>query len=603
MMLNIEKPVLVETRRLINLFTVVVGFWLLCAAQPILAADEQTAADTISLNLRDVSIAEAMEMISRKQRLNILLGEGVTGSVSLNLYSVSVEDAIVSIADAAGFAVEKRRGAWFIMSHDSVGQYSNGNTTRSESFSINYADPERVGEMLRPHLSQYGNMTVIAEQNLLIVTDKAEFLDRVAELIGYVDTQPQQVLIEAQILEVSLSDEDSYGIDWAKLFMSDGGEGSVGTQNLSGSGTSGTAGLLFQLVTPNVDLTLTALNEDGRVRTLSTPKLLALDNQEASVIIGDRRGYQVTTTINQVTTESIEFLESGVILRVTPHIDAQGRVLMEIHPEVSTGTVDANGIPSQATTEVETSLLVDNGQTVFIGGLMKHTANENYQRVPLLGRTPLIRRLFTNRERTNINTETIVLIRPQIVTNDDSFSREPVRRYEKELREMRGERDTIERRVEEERALPSLFGGHGFGGHGFDGLDSETSSQGGYVTAEPVELAAVASPESDAPISTDDTEGSQPARFPDGYYTVQLMAMSDQAAMDEYLRAKGVNGLSTVEVYSGGRPRVALLLGFFDSKEAAEAAAKHVPDALAGVTPWVRSLASLEAEQAQLAAH
>lgn len=563
------------------------------------------AEDTISLNLRDVSIAEAMEMISRKQRMNILLGDGVSGKVSLNLYSVSVEDAIHSIADAAGFAVEQRRGSWFIMNHSSVGQYSNGSLTRSERFSISYADPAQIGEMLQPHLSQYGKLTVIPERNLLIVTDKGEFLDRAAQLIRYVDTQPKQVLIEAQILEVSLSDEDSYGIDWAKLFMSDGGEGSIGTQSLSGAGSSGGAGLLFQLLTPNVDLTLTALNEDGRVRTLSTPKLLALNNQEASVIIGDRRGYQVTTTINQVTTESIEFLESGVILRVTPHIDSNGRVLMEIHPEVSTGTVDANGIPSQATTEVETSLLVDDGQTVFIGGLMKHTANESYRRVPMLGRMPLVRRLFTNRERTNVNTETIVLIRPQIVTNSDAFSQDPVRRYEEELREITIDRNNIERNVEEEKALPSQFSER----------DDSSVRRDNFIPAEsispvtPVEaVEAVEAVEVVESVEVDEASEHKPSprplsEFPDSYYTVQLMTMSSRSALEEFLADKEINGLSTVDVFSGGKSRIAVLLGFFDSKSSAEEATKHIPEALAEVTPWVRPLAAINKERQQLAAN
>lgn len=586
----------------------------------VLVTDAEAADDTISLNLRDVSIAEAMEMISRKQRLNILLGDSVKGKVSLNLYSVSVEEAIRSIADAAGYAVEQRRGSWFIMEHSNVGQYSSGDLTQAERFYINYADPVQIGEMLQPHLSRYGKMTVIPERNMLIITDKQEFLDRAAELIQFVDTQPQQVLIEAQILEVTLSDEDSYGIDWAKLFSSDGGEGRVAGRGLSGVGGSGASGFLFELLTPNVDLTLTALNEDGRVRTLSTPKLLALDNQEASVIIGDRRGYAVTTTINQVTTESIEFLESGVILRVTPHIDADGRVLMEIHPEVSTGSVDANGIPSQATTEVETSLLVDDGQTVFIGGLMKHTANESYQRVPLLGRTPVLRRLFTNRERTNVNTETIVLIKPQVVTHKNDFSNAPARRYDHERLDVQGEVDKIEAVIENEKALPKVLpfleppratgAAMDYQGTGYQGLDNQrtapevshpdektvsTTDSTGFVAVEPLELIN----DSEASVIPDSFPTLD---FPDHYYTVQLMAMADRGTMNDYLSEHGINGLSTVEVFSGGRSRVALLLGFFDSREAAEEASRHVPDALSGVTPWVRSLASIKREQQQLAA-
>ncbi len=148
---------------------------------------------------------------------------------------------------------------------------------------------------------------------------------------------------------------------------------------------------------------------------MSTPKLLALENQEASVIVGDRRGFKVTTTINQVTTESIQFLESGVILRVTPHVDREGRIMMDIHPEVSTGVVDINGIPSQTTTEVTTRLLVGSGQTGFIGGLIKQTLNESRTGVPILGRIPGLGLLFSSLELTSVNTETIVVITPRVV--------------------------------------------------------------------------------------------------------------------------------------------------------------------------------------------
>jgi type II secretory pathway component GspD/PulD (secretin) len=165
---------------------------------------------------------------------------------------------------------------------------------------------------------------------------------------------------------------------------------------------------------------LNLLSEEGRVRTLSTPQLLALENQEASVIIGDRQGFRVTTTINQVTTESIEFLESGVILRVIPWVDTEGRIMMDIHPEVSTGVI-VDGIPSQTTTEVTTRLLVPSGRTVFIGGLMKHTLSERNQGVPGLKRIPLVGRLFSNNVKIGTNTETIVLITPHIVADSGSL--------------------------------------------------------------------------------------------------------------------------------------------------------------------------------------
>ncbi|MDH3431972.1 MAG: type II and III secretion system protein, partial [Gammaproteobacteria bacterium] len=175
-------------------------------------------------------------------------------------------------------------------------------------------------------------------------------------------------------------------------------------------------GLFFDFATPDFAATLNALTSQGRVRTLSTPTLLAIEDEESEVIIGDRRGYSVTTTINQVTTESIEFLESGVILRVTPTVDGNGQVMMDINPEVSTGVIDPlTGIPSQSTTEVTTSMIVPDGKTIFVGGLIKHRIDESKRGVPVLGRIPVVGRLFSNRQKINTNTETIVLITPTII--------------------------------------------------------------------------------------------------------------------------------------------------------------------------------------------
>lgn len=397
-----------------------------------LAADER-----ISLTMRDVDLAEVMDMLSREQRVNILVSTDSSAAVSFSLYDMTLPDAIRAIANAAGLAVEHYDGSYFIVDRDDAGKYAPDALTRVASFELQYARVNEMESLLRPYLSEYGELTIFSEKNVLMVQDTPQFLARIGSLLGELDKQPTQIMIEAQILEVTLSDEDSYGLDWGKLFRSDGGNGSFGTQGL---GTPSSAGLFFDYTSPNVAATLNALRSQGRVRTLSTPKLLALENQESSVIIGDRRGYAVTTTINQVTTESIEFLESGVILRVTPSVDGTGEIMLDIHPEVSTGTIDPNtGIPSQTTTEVSTQMIVADGQTIFVGGLIKHTIDESKQGVPVLGDIPGIGRLFSNRRKTNLNTETVVLITPTIIRdgeNDASKaleSREEIERLKRKM--------------------------------------------------------------------------------------------------------------------------------------------------------------------------
>jgi type II secretory pathway component GspD/PulD (secretin) len=367
---------------------------------------------TLSLNLRDVDINEVMEMLSRNERVNILLAKGVDGEVSVNLYDVSVEQAIRSIASAAGYAVEYRDGSYFVLKREDSGKYADSGLTELRTLKVEYSDTGLVEGILKNYLSEYGEMTTLPERKLLVVEDLPEFIDRIEELLKELDRQPKQVLIEAKILEVTLQDAESFGIDWAKFFKTDSGQGAFGTRGL---GNPISQGLFIDVVTPNLEVFLDALRTRDRLRTLSTPKLLALEDQEAEAIIGDRIGYRVTTTINQVTTESIEFLESGVILKVQPSVDGQGRVLLSVHPEVSTGTVSDDGIPSQKTTEVTTQMLVEDGQTVFIGGLLKRTMDQSREGVPMLGDLPLIGSLFSNNSSNNINFETVVLITPYIV--------------------------------------------------------------------------------------------------------------------------------------------------------------------------------------------
>jgi type II secretory pathway component GspD/PulD (secretin) len=394
--------------------------------------------ERISLALRDTALADVMEMLSRQARVNILLTAGVEGSVSFSLFDVTLDEAVRHIATAAGFAVEKRGDTYYIIDHEEVGRYQLAESTELRTFKVEYSDVDVVQAILKSHLSETGKITSLPVRKLLVVEDAPEFLQRIEDLLKILDRQPRQILIEAKILEIALRDVDAFGMDWAKLFTSDDGGGSFGVRGL-GDGTA--PGLFVELANSNLTAMLNLLRSEGRLRTLSTPKLLALENQEAKAIIGDRIGYSVTTTINQVTTESIEFLESGVILKVTPSVDHNGDILMEIHPEVSTGTVSDDGIPAQTTTEVTTRMLVGDAQTIFIGGLIKRSVNRTEERVPFLGDLPLVGHAFANQANIAVSTETVVLITPYILGRSGQLKMEGV----------------LSRALDAEDRIPDLF--------------------------------------------------------------------------------------------------------------------------------------------------
>jgi len=363
----------------------------------------------ININVLDMDIAEVMAMLAAKEQVNILVNNGVEGKISLNLYDVKVKDIIKAAARAGGYAAELIGNTFHIVKPEDVGTRHKSSLTRVMTYHVRYSDPEKVKAIIEDYLSDYGKVSVLQDRNMLVIEDTPDHLNRVTSILQGIDATPNQILIEAKILEVSLSDANAYGINWSKVFNS--GETTLGVQGL----TSPASGLFINQITGSLEAVLTALYAKNDVRTLSSPNLVALENTEASVIIGDRQGYSVTTTINQVTTESIEFLESGLILKVLPRIDAIGNVMMKIHPEVSTGTISLDGIPSQTTTEVTTEILTRDGQPVFIGGLIKNNITEGRESVPILGDIPLIGALFSSVSHASNNTELVVLITPYVI--------------------------------------------------------------------------------------------------------------------------------------------------------------------------------------------
>jgi type II secretory pathway component GspD/PulD (secretin) len=394
---------------------------------------------SVDITLRDVEISEAMEMLSKREQVNIILAEGVQGKISVNLYGVSIGQAVRMVADAAGYAVDRRGRTYYVLKREELNNYTSSAALRLKTYRLRYAKADDVAAIAQEYLSSYGAIRHMSDRNLVVVEDKADFLRRIDRLIAALDYKPKQILIEARILEVRLDDSEAFGVEWSKLFDGAQGEGTNGSFGTRGMANTTSPGFFVNLSSENLRAMLDALESEGRARTLTTPTLLTVENEPASVIVGNRLGYRNTVTINQVTTESTEFLESGVILEVTPAIDDDGSILLDIHPEVSTGTV-TEGVPSQDTTSVETKLIVPDGATSFIGGLMRSQRFEDHRGVPVLGRVPVAGRLFSRKEQRNIRTEIIVLITPRIVdTGAKTWQQPKLDLFEREQQHLPGD--------------------------------------------------------------------------------------------------------------------------------------------------------------------
>ena len=382
--------------------------------------------DTATYLFRDTPIAELFEMISARDRVSIMVGKGVTGNVAVSLYDMTAREAIHAIAEAGGYKVVERGNGYLIVNPALAAQGSVPDDIQVRALKVQYSDPKLVADILGKHVGPGGKVTVLPQRRMVVAEDTEAGLARIEALLRQIDTAPRQVMIEAKILEVTLDDSENFGIDWTKVLKN-------GTKiGVGGLAQQGQPGLFFNYISCHCDFTayLSALSTKNKVRTLATPKLLALENEEAGITIGDELGYRVTTTINNVTSESVQFLDTGVILHVTPSVDADGRIALKVRPEVSSGSV-LNGVPSKKTTQVTTQLVAEDGQSILIAGLIKSSATQQRTGVPVLGDIPVLGNLFANSERHGSLTETVVVITPHLLpaggTADDVRAAERIR--------------------------------------------------------------------------------------------------------------------------------------------------------------------------------
>lgn len=269
----------------------------------------------------------------------------------------------------------------------------------------------------------------------LAVTDFQANLDRVSDYLGVLESRMRNgVVIESKILEVTLDDETQYGINWTALpdlsgLSLSGGlsGGATARQALSAGTTSfqiGIAGRRFNAV-------IDALAQQGQINVLSAPKVSTLNNQKAIIRIG-RQDVFFRAVVTPATTTSAAFvtftpdtITEGIILSVTPQIGRDGKIMLAIHPTITekvgeATAPDGNTAPIVDVRETNTMVAVQDGDTVFIGGLMQERTQEIVKSVPLLGDIPFLGAFFRNTDQKKKKTELVILITPRTLNGGDA---------------------------------------------------------------------------------------------------------------------------------------------------------------------------------------
>lgn len=273
------------------------------------------------------------------------------------------------------------------------------------------------------------SLKIVADEtnNAIVVLAKKSEFDNIRKVMKELDTLPLQVLIEVSIVEVTLTDELSYGLEW---FLKENG---ISNQYDVSSTLDLGAGSDFGPVSPGFSFLLSGtgslvkavfntLAAESRLNVISSPSLMALDNHTATIRVGDQQPVQVSSgksTNNDVLTQSIEYKSTGVLLSVTPRVNSGGLVTMELSQEVTdVGSIDdATGQRSFLQRNINSTVAVQNGRTIILGGLITENASNGESGIPGLHDIPYAGGLFGKTSSSKIKRELIVLITPKVIFN------------------------------------------------------------------------------------------------------------------------------------------------------------------------------------------
>lgn len=275
-------------------------------------------------------------------------------------------------------------------------------------------------------LTSSGGGDDMALNDMIVIFDYPENVERAEAVIRDVDVRPRQVLVEATLMAAELVEGMDLGVDWNLLsgvavtgFPANiaGGQGTYA--ETKGFANTASPTLRVGFSSDNVQALITALESVTDTTILANPKILAVNKQEGSLLIGRKIGYRSSTTVSTggVATEGeVQFLQTGTQLVFRPYIGDNGYIRMIIYPKDSTGELDATtGVPNETTTELTTNVIVKDGETLIIGGLFRDSNSSTRKQVPLLGNLPLLGVLFRGTIDTIRREEVIVMLTPHII--------------------------------------------------------------------------------------------------------------------------------------------------------------------------------------------
>jgi type IV pilus assembly protein PilQ len=418
--------------------------------------------DLVSIHALGSDIREVLKALSEAAAVNILASPNVTGTVSLSLTDVEVETALNAILKSTGYRSRREGNFLFVGTVEELQKMAvAGDQVGTRVYRPNYATAAELQKLITTMLSpevgvisistapevgiasnkdQAGGMA-FAGSEVVVVRDYESVLRHIDQVYEEIDQMPTQVIIEAMILSVRLDDQDTLGVDFELLRNKDNIRIVSGTPLSSLANLDFDGGLKVGFLDESMFALVQALETIGDTHVIASPRVMCLNKQRAEILIGAELGYISTTVTETAATQSVEFLEVGTHLKIRPFISSDGMVRLEVHPELSTGTVRVQGgftLPDKDVTQVTTNVMCRSGATVVIGGLIREDLITSAQQIPVLGNLPLVGALFRQRTEDTERREIIVLLTPRIVDESEMLAE-----GQKELTETRDRRNAF----------------------------------------------------------------------------------------------------------------------------------------------------------------
>lgn len=416
--------------------------------------------ERLSLNFQSIEVRAVLQLIADFTGFNMVASDSVTGNVTLRLKNVPWDQALDIILKSRGLGMRKTGNVILVAPQEEIAarekleletekQIEELAPLRSEFIQINYAKAEDMATLVKAEgnnlLSERGNVSVDVRTNTLIVQDIATSLESIRQMINKLDIPVRQVLIESRIVNATESFSKDLGVRFGyskdtdrnnniqndSTFAALGG-GLAGTTNVGGTtfltqddnenlivdlpvaNAAGSLGLLVGRVgTWLLQLEVSAAEAEGSLENIANPKVITANQHEALIESGTEIPYQESSSSGAT---SVSFKKAVLALRVTPQITPDDRVLLDLTVNQDTrGEDEILGVPPIDTRNVSTQVLVDDGETVVLGGVYEQDDTNNVTRVPFFGDLPYVGFLFKNTTANKEKRELLIFVTPKIL--------------------------------------------------------------------------------------------------------------------------------------------------------------------------------------------